>query len=153
MYTIKEASAIRQQFWTKFGQYMAPVLSATGQKTNWINYKTGVKWIRFKMDATGMEAIISIEILANTPELMQHYFRHMNSFRSALEEELGDTWHWDEQAYNDAGKPIGKIFARLPDVNVLKESDWPMIISFLKPRILALDRFWSLHKEIFEMLV
>jgi hypothetical protein len=132
---------------------MAPVLSATGQKTNWINYKTGVKWIRFKMDATGMEAIVSIEIIANTPELLQHYFMHMKSFQVALEEELEDKWQWDEQSYNDAGKTVGKIYAILPGVNVLKESDWPSIISFLKPRIMALDRFWSGHKDIFEMLV
>ncbi|HPH85379.1 MAG TPA: DUF4268 domain-containing protein [Ferruginibacter sp.] len=153
MYSIKEASAIRQQFWTKFGQYMSPLLSATGQKVNWINYKTGVKWIRFKMDATGTEAIISIEVSANTSELLQHYFTHMKSFRAALEEELGESWHWNEQAFNDAGKSVGKIFTSLPAVNVLKESDWPQIISFLKPRILSLDRFWSVHKDIFEMMV
>ena len=47
---------------------MAPVLSAEGEKINWINYKTGVKGIQFKMNAKGNKAQISIEI--NHPDLI-----------------------------------------------------------------------------------
>jgi len=38
----------------------------------------------------------------------------------------------------------------LPAVNILKENDWPAIISFLKPRIIALDKFWILVKDSFD---
>jgi hypothetical protein len=43
MYSKDQASQLKQEFWTAFGQYMGPVLSAEGLRTNWINYKTGVK--------------------------------------------------------------------------------------------------------------
>ncbi|TVP42967.1 MAG: DUF4268 domain-containing protein, partial [Mongoliibacter sp.] len=38
----------------------------------------------------------------------------------------------------------------LADVNVMEKDDWPAIISFLKPRIIALDAFWSNIKPAFE---
>ncbi|MFA6248901.1 MAG: DUF4268 domain-containing protein, partial [Mucilaginibacter sp.] len=49
MYSKDQASQLKQAFWTAFGQYMGPVLSAEGLRTNWINYKTGVKHIYFRM--------------------------------------------------------------------------------------------------------
>ncbi|RZK28608.1 MAG: DUF4268 domain-containing protein, partial [Hymenobacter sp.] len=45
MYSKAEATQLRQAFWTTFGQYMAPVPSAEGWPTNWINYKTGLKHV------------------------------------------------------------------------------------------------------------
>lgn len=51
MYTREQISQLRQEFWTTFGQYMSPVLSAEGGKINWLNYKTGIKHLHFKMDA------------------------------------------------------------------------------------------------------
>ena len=60
MYSKKEISLTRQEFWTAFGQYMAPIPSAGGEKINWINYKTGVKHIYFKMEADQKFASIGL---------------------------------------------------------------------------------------------
>ncbi|MGN6618356.1 MAG: DUF4268 domain-containing protein, partial [Ilyomonas sp.] len=51
MYSKQEASQLRQEFWTVFGQYMLPVLSSEGMKISWTNYKTGEKNIYFRMNA------------------------------------------------------------------------------------------------------
>ena len=67
MYTREQASSIRQEFWTRFGRYMAPVLSAEGEKINWINYKTGIRQLNFRMDATQEFAHIGIEINHRDP--------------------------------------------------------------------------------------
>ena len=56
MYSKSEASQLKQEFWTSFGQYMSPVLSAEGEKLNWINYKTGEKDIFFKMKANNKKS-------------------------------------------------------------------------------------------------
>ena len=62
MYSKEEASKIRQQFWITFGKYMKPIPSAEGLPINWINYKTGVKHLFFKMDADQKLASIAIEM-------------------------------------------------------------------------------------------
>ena len=51
---------------------------------------------------------------------------------------------------NEVGQPISKIEYVLEGVNVLDSNDWPSIISFLKPRIIALDDFWDQVKPGFE---
>ena len=53
---------LTKQFWTTFGQYIAPVFSAEGEKINWINYKTAVKFIRFRLQANNNVASIAIEL-------------------------------------------------------------------------------------------
>jgi len=39
----------------------------------------------------------------------------------------------------------------LPDVNIFKQEDWPKLISFFKPRIIALDEFWSDAQDSFDL--
>ena len=62
MYTTELASKQRKKFWTIFGQYMKPVPGAGGEAVNWLNYKTGVRSVFFRMDADKQNAHVGIEI-------------------------------------------------------------------------------------------
>jgi len=73
MYTRQQASQLRQSFWTTFGQYMSPILSAEGLRTNWINYKTGEPHLTFKMDATDKCATIAIVLAHPDLDIQQLY--------------------------------------------------------------------------------
>lgn len=150
MFTKQEASALRQQFWTNFGQYLAPIPDALGNKINWVNYKTGIRHIHFKMDVTD-QAYIAIEIAHNDQEKAKIYFDHLKSVKSLFEQELGEGWNWEADITINE-KEISRIYVVLKDVNIFRKSDWPMIISFLKSRIISLDKFWSAQKEVVEML-
>lgn len=151
MFTKQEASALKQQFWTSFGQYLAPIPSATGNKVNWINYKTGVRHIQFKMDATTEEAYIGIEVSHPDPATRQLFFGHFRSMRTFIEEDRGKEWIWEEDAETN-GKNVSRIYQVLNEINIYRQTDWPNIISFLKTRILSLDKFWAEYREVFEML-
>ena len=74
MYSKQEASRLRQEFWTIFGQYMRPVLSADAEKINWINYKTGQKDILFRMNAENEKAGIRIELVHRDSGIRELYF-------------------------------------------------------------------------------
>jgi hypothetical protein len=152
MYTREQAAAIRQNFWTKFGKYMAPVLSAEGEKVNWINYKTGIPHLFFRMNANKDEAYIGIEIMHRNPDKATRLYEQWRSLQPMLEEATGESWHWEPQFINETGQELSRIYYTLQTVNIFKESDWPAIISFLKPRMIALDAFWTNHKFIFEMM-
>ncbi len=56
MYSKQEAANLKREFWTVFGQYMRPVLSADGEQINWVNYKTGEKHVFFKCEADSKAA-------------------------------------------------------------------------------------------------
>lgn len=151
MYTREQASLIRQQFWTTFGKYMSPILSAEGEKVNWINYKTGIPQLFFRMDADKNTASIGIQVMQKDPVLAKKVYEQLQMLRPFLHEALGEDWNWEADMVNDFGQPLSKISTTLSPVNIFKESDWPLIISFLKPRLMALDHFWVNHKMIVEM--
>jgi hypothetical protein len=150
MYSKAESSRIRKEFWTTFGQYMKPVPSATGEKKNWQNYKTGVKDIYFRMNAEKNSASIGIELAHPDLELQQLFFDQFMSLRRLLESETGEHWNWVSHQEDGYGKVTSKIEISITGVNVMEERDWPELISFLKPRIIALDAFWANVKPAFE---
>jgi hypothetical protein len=131
---------------------MTPIPSSTGEKTNWINYRTGVKCIQFKMDAENGEAYIGIEISHKDPSVQEMFFNHFKTFKQPLEEEfLEEKWKW-ELTVAEGLTGVNRIYKKLGNVNIYDENDWPQIISFLKVRLIALDRFWNAYRDIFEML-
>ncbi|MBK6379989.1 MAG: DUF4268 domain-containing protein [Chitinophagaceae bacterium] len=149
MYSKELSSKLKTQFWTNFGQYMKPVPGASGLPVNWINYKTGIRNIHFKMDAGNTKAVIAIEISHPQEEQRSHYYNQFLSLKNLLTSTTTFNWQWNEIIETDH-KTISSISLQLNDVNILNQADWPAIISFLKPRIMALDAFWAMVKDGFE---
>lgn len=152
MYSKAEVSQLRQAFWTAFGQYMAPVLSAEGLPTNWVNYKTGFKGVRFAMQADNRRARIGIELTQADAGTRALFFEQFEQLRPMLHEELGEEWCWEPRAQNEHGQPVARIYQELAPANIFSRDDWPALISFFKPRLMALDAFWSGAQYAFEEL-
>ena len=152
MYSKEEASKLRQQFWITFGKYMKPIPSAEGLPVNWVNYKTGVKNVFFKMDAEQQNATIAIQINHGDAAIRNLYFEQLVAFKVLLHKTLKEEWEWQAETINDFGVPSSQISKTLNEVSIYNQQDWPLLISFLKPRIIALDEFWSSAKPIFEAL-
>jgi len=152
MYTREQASQLRQAFWTAFGQYLAPHLSSDGYRTNWSNYKTGFKHVYFRMRAEKKSATISIELTHPDPEIQELYFEQFEELKTLLHETLGEEWEWELHGTDEDGRTISRIYKEISPVNVFNKDDWPQLISFFKPRIIALDEFWSDAKYSFEAL-
>lgn len=150
MYTKQETSKQRQAFWTAFGQYMQPVLSAEGIAANWVNYKTGISGIHFKMDTDTKLAQIGIVLSHKDLDIQRAHYDTFCSLSNLLHHELGETWHWQALVQDEYGKTVSKIGTELSGVNINQNGDWPVLISFFKSRIIALDAFWSQVKPGFE---
>lgn len=151
MYSKDQASQLKQAFWTTFGQYIAPQLSAEGLRVNWINYKTGLKNVFFKMQADGKSAYIAIELTHADPGMQELFYEQFREFRRLLENQLEEEWDWQLQTQDEYGKTITRIGTTLHNVSIFKQEDWPALISFFKPRIIALDEFWTDVKDAFEV--
>lgn len=152
MYKRAEITKTKKDFWTTFGQYMKPVPSAEGGRVNWQNYKTHVSQVFFRMKAERGFCSIGIEINHKDTELQELVFEQFESFKKILHATLEEEWEWELHAIDDYGKVTSKIEKRLDGVNVMDKDNWGDIISFLKPRIIALDEFWSNVKPAFEGL-
>jgi hypothetical protein len=152
MYSREEASQIRKTFWTSFGQYMRPIPSAEGQKVNWINYKTGFKSLSFSLDVDKDKAYLGIVLNQKDPDLRSLFYEQLLELKGVLHAQMGEEWIWEEVATNAQYQEISQVYTLLPEVNLFRQEDWPAIISFFKPRLIALDEFWSMGKYHFEPL-
>lgn len=152
MYSRDEKSRIKHAFWTAYGQYMSgvPVYTDEGKKKNWLNYKTGVRHISFKTDADTQGAYIGIEIRHRDKEERKAVFGKFQSLHRMLTDHLQEEWIWKEHFTDENEKVSSRIYWQKSGVNVLREADWPELISFFKPRMLALDAFWAEVKDLFE---
>ena len=152
MYSKQEAAQLKKEFWTAFGQYMTPVLSAEGEKVSWVNYKTGEKNIAFRLDADNKKARVAIELTHADPGIQQLYFEQFQQLKNIFEATVEGAWLWQLHTTDDYGKIISRICTELTGVSVFKKEDWPTLISFFKRHIIALDEFWSNVKYSFELL-
>lgn len=152
MFSKEESSNIKQEFWTTFGQYMAPVPSAGEEKVNWINYKTGLKDVHFKMQALKRSAITGIFLLHKDIELQELFYEQFLGNKAFLESLTTKEWSWQLHTADEGGKIISRIFTELPGVSIMNRNDWPAIISFFKQEMMLLDEFWSMARYGFEQL-
>lgn len=150
MYTKEEAAKLRKKFWTTFGQYMKPVPNAAGEMTNWINYKTGIRNLYFKMDADQQKATIAIELRHTVENNRLDCYYQFEALKKLLENTTANEWKWQSSTIDENGQTISSISQTLEQVNVLNEKDWAAIIGFLKVRIVSLDNFWQMVKDGFE---
>ena len=127
---------------------MRPIKNAEGEPVNWINYKTGFRDIFFRMDADQAGSSITIELRQSDTLLQKQFFDQLQQFKHLLVAETNEEWSWELYSQDEDGQTISRISKSLPGVNVFHEPDWPAIISFLKPRLIALDRFWTQVREI-----
>lgn len=151
MYSREEVKQLKQLFWTKFGQFMSLHSAADGEKVNWINYKTGVRHLYFKMDAdqnTAKIAIIWSHADAGIRTLMAEQFLQYKGLLHAI---LGEDWEWDMDSYDAYGKPYCQIYKTLTGHSIFKETEWGELIAFFKLRMIAIDEFWSSAKYAFEI--
>ncbi|MEZ4985435.1 MAG: DUF4268 domain-containing protein [Saprospiraceae bacterium] len=152
MFSREEASRIRRDFWTTFGQYLRPIPGAEGGKVNWVNYKTGFRKLHFRMDVDREQAYIGIVFMQKDDDLRQLFYEQMEELRPVFHATMEEEWTWVQQAETADGQPFSHVFTTLTGVNIFRADDWPDIIAFLKPRILLLDEFWSLARYHFDLL-
>lgn len=142
---------LRQEFWRVFGQYMSPIPSSEGERINWVNYKTGEKNIFIRTKAEGKKAEVALELSHPDPLIRQIYFEHFEKLRTIFEETAGSDWNW-LQHIQEEDRTVSKISVTLEGASIMRKEDWPALISFFKPRLIALDEFWNLVKHTLEQL-
>ena len=123
MYSKEEASKLRQQFWIAFGKYMKPIPSADGLPINWVNYKTGVKNVFFKMNADQRKTIISIEITNQDEETRAIYFEQFKALKLLFSDAVNEEWVWEKSILNEYGIPFAQISISLTGISIFNQKN------------------------------
>ena len=148
MYSRNQIARLKHGFWTSFGRYMLPVQSAGYEKVNWVNYKTGVKGIFFKMEVGLNGAILSIQITGDELQRKNSY-QKLLQLKNVFENSVPGNWEWVIEKQDENGQFICTIESTLTGVNITDKNDWPEIISFLKSGMIGLDKYWNAVNDFF----
>ncbi len=130
---------------------MNPIFSAEGMKINWMNYRTGIKDVYFRMNTGRGSNWIGISIEQRDKDIRELYFDQFLELRTMLHTTLEEEWIWQRDAKID-DKSFSRIYCELPNASVLNREQWHDLIAFFKPRIIALDTFWTDAKYSFDAL-
>ena len=95
------------------------------------------------MQADAKTASIAIEITHPDTEIQEMFFEQFIALKSILHDYTGEEWKWDLHVPEENGNIISRIDKEIAPVNIFNRDNWPELISFFKPRIIALDQFWS----------
>lgn len=155
MFSKADAKAWNQRFYTNFGTYMLkhvpqadPGLRAS---LKWLNYRTGVKDIYFRLEADKNKAIVAIDLQHPDEGVRELFFEQFQEFKGILESIAGPLI-WDENYTLENGRQVSRIYQQLGGVNYYKEDDWHTIFPFFEKYLLAFDEFWADFKEVFVQL-
>jgi len=104
------------------------------------------------MQAESRMASITIEIAHPDAGIQELFFEQFKELKLLLADVLHEDWEWELHGRDEYGKTVSRIYKELSNVSIFNRNDWPALISFFKPRIIALDEFWSDAKYSFEAL-
>jgi hypothetical protein len=102
------------------------------------------------MDADNKMARIGIDIVHPDAGMRSLMYAQFVEFKNVLEDISGESWKWEEQ-FVLSDKEMATIMLSIDGASIFRKDDWPDLISFFKPRIIALDEFWSLAKHTFDV--
>lgn len=152
MYGKEEGKEMRKRFWTAFGRYMQKHRSARGPKQKWLNYRTGVPHVFFRLDADNRTTRISIDIQHKDAGIRDLFFDQFEELQMLLESTLGEAWTWERSYFLETGREIGRIYTERKGWNLYDEQYWSEMFPWLGNRLVALDEIWADAIDIFQDL-
>ena len=148
MFSRDEARAWNERFFTLYGTYMRRHQPQAEGARQWLNYRTGVKNLFFRIEATGKEALAAIDIQHADEGIRQLFFDQFLEFRKALESHTGPLI-WDTSYTLPNGRLIARIYQKQEGVSLYSEEDWHRIFPFFEQYLLGFDAFWADFREAF----
>jgi len=155
MYTKEEAREITTLFWTSFGKYMQKHTSQFQFHNKWVNYKTGVKDVYFRLKIDKSSASVSIELQQKDDGIRELYFQQFEELKRVFTDIVGE-WNWEPNVIYQTTLgnylELSSISISIPEVNLYNKDTWQKAFYFFEEHIVKLDEFWADFNEIFKQL-
>jgi hypothetical protein len=148
-----ETRKISQDFWTSFGVFMRKHPHTHHHKSKWLNYRTGVKDVYFRLEADKEEARICIDIQHNDAGIRELYYEQFTELRNVLHDAIGMEMIWIPRfTHPSTGKQMSRLYLEKTGLNMFNRADWGPLFLFFEGHYVALDEFWSDFKGVFDAL-
>jgi len=151
VYRKEEKRLIKTEFWIAFGVYMKKHNKEFG-RVKWVNYKSHVKDIYFRLDFTEKKASFSIELQHRDDEIRELFYDQFKELKTMLTSSVEDDLVWEPLVFNKFDNPISRISCELPKVRLYNKDNWSEVFQFFESNMVGLHRFWTNFGLIFKQL-
>lgn len=148
MWSKEEAKEKRIRFFTNFGIYMKRHEATFGEKIKWVNYKTGVKSIKFRIEANNKTARVCIDIENKDSGIRALFTEQFKELKTLLEENTGELIWLNSYQYNP-DREITRIYTELDGFSINNEDHWGDIYYFFEDKLIGLHNFWEMTSDVF----
>lgn len=149
MFKKEELKQIRTDFWESFRKRMEKVRSASGKRKNWVNYKSNIRDIYFRMDVTGKEAFLAIDIQFQDEGIREIVWEQFMETAVLMRGLIGEEMECLPDTVLTPGFTAHRLKWTLQDVSLFEPSNHEKIQTFLEQKIRRLDEFWTDFFELF----
>lgn len=122
-----------------------------GGKIRWVNYRTGVNSIRFKIEADKVSSRVCIDIINKDEGVREVFFEQFEEFKTLLSNSM-DELEWIKEYRIDSGIYITRIITEFKGPSINNESEWGEIYRFFEKNLVALHEFWDISQDVFKDL-
>ena len=129
MYSKSEKKKYILDFWNGFGLHMKKYNADFG-RVRWVNYRSNVKDIFFRLNVDNKAATFSIEMQHKDEGLRELFFEQFNELKIVLAYNIQEELIWEKKAFNQNNQAISGLFSDLNNVSIYNEKDLPSIFLF-----------------------
>ena len=151
MFTKDEKKQFNADFWNAYGLYMKKYNQRLG-RVRWVNYRSNVKDVFFRLDISPKKAKFSIEMQHYDDGIRALFYEQFLELKGVIKGTIGEDLIWEADSFNNFNQPASTIYCELVDVSVYKRDDWKKTFQFFEKRMLGLHEFWEEFQEIFKNL-
>ena len=121
-------------------------------KAKWMNYRTGLKDVYFRLETDGRVARVAIDIQHEDLEIRALFYEQFTELKRMLEESMEETLVWDEAYPLHNGLTVSRIYFEEQGHNFYLKENWPAIFQFFERYSVRFDAFWDDFRESFRAL-
>jgi hypothetical protein len=151
MFSKNEKKQFNADFWNAFGLYMKKYNQRIG-RVKWVNYRSNVKDVFFRLDITPKKARFSIEIQHADDGIRELFYDQFLELKGVIGGTVGEDLIWEKESFNNFSQPASSIYCELDNVSVYKREDWQKTFQFFEKKMVGLHKFWEEFQEIFKNL-
>lgn len=133
MFSKEESKALRQEFWTTFGQQYP---------RKWLLYNTKIKELSLKFTCNTKLAQVSIDVESKEELYREYYYDKLWSLENILKTEYLPNAILDPNYEIASGRVVSRVYVELQGVSIHDKQTWPRAFQFLYENMEQLELFF-----------
>lgn len=131
MFSREEKHRHTMRFWQEFSQFCDNRGSESYIENGWILYDTKIKGVDLKFDITREYCDVAIEINSKSESRRLDIYEEVETFKAILDSGFPESPIWDFNFLRDNGVEVCRVYSRLEDVDIHRESNWRDMFNFM----------------------